>query len=253
MASASPPAAAKRTRSRSVRMPIGLSPSTTTTEPTPWSRMRDVATATDSEASAVRTGRLITSATVRITAPSAIAPPACSTHRAPCRSERTCPGEPTGEHGRPGRATPFAAAAVRLGRCPTTSSGSQRSNTCAGPDARSSTRPCCSSPSRAGAMPATPPPPPSASCGDAWGARSFATLDPEHFYDFSATRPQVQFDENDEREVTSGPRTRFAVTAERARRRSRRDHADRRRAPAAVAHLLRADHRRGAPVRRAPA
>ncbi len=38
--------------------------------------------------------------------------------------------------------------------------------------------------------------------GDAWGAQSFATLDPEHFYDFSSTRPQVQFDENDQREVT---------------------------------------------------
>lgn len=38
--------------------------------------------------------------------------------------------------------------------------------------------------------------------GDAWGAQSFATLDPEYFYDFSTTRPHVQFDENDQREVT---------------------------------------------------
>ena len=38
--------------------------------------------------------------------------------------------------------------------------------------------------------------------GDAWGAQSFATLDPEHFYDFSTTRPHVQFDESDQREVT---------------------------------------------------
>jgi proteasome assembly chaperone (PAC2) family protein len=37
--------------------------------------------------------------------------------------------------------------------------------------------------------------------GDAWGAESFASLDPEHFYDFSATRPLVQFDDADEREV----------------------------------------------------
>jgi predicted ATP-grasp superfamily ATP-dependent carboligase len=38
--------------------------------------------------------------------------------------------------------------------------------------------------------------------GEAWSADPFATLDPEHFYDFSATRPHVQFDENDERIVT---------------------------------------------------
>jgi predicted ATP-grasp superfamily ATP-dependent carboligase len=38
--------------------------------------------------------------------------------------------------------------------------------------------------------------------GDAWGSQSFATLDPEYFYDFSTTRPHVQFDENDQREVT---------------------------------------------------
>jgi predicted ATP-grasp superfamily ATP-dependent carboligase len=38
--------------------------------------------------------------------------------------------------------------------------------------------------------------------GEAWNADPFATLDPEHFYDFSVTRPHVQFDENDERIVT---------------------------------------------------
>jgi predicted ATP-grasp superfamily ATP-dependent carboligase len=38
--------------------------------------------------------------------------------------------------------------------------------------------------------------------GDAFDAHPFASIDPEHFYDFSSTRPLVQFNENDEREVT---------------------------------------------------
>ncbi len=38
--------------------------------------------------------------------------------------------------------------------------------------------------------------------GDSWGAQPFATLDPEHFYDFTSTRPLVQFNDNDERVVT---------------------------------------------------
>lgn len=37
--------------------------------------------------------------------------------------------------------------------------------------------------------------------GEAWDARPFATIDPEHFYDFSTTRPHVQLDENDQREI----------------------------------------------------
>jgi proteasome assembly chaperone (PAC2) family protein len=37
--------------------------------------------------------------------------------------------------------------------------------------------------------------------GEAWGAESFASLDAEHFYDFSSTRPLVQFNDVDEREV----------------------------------------------------
>jgi predicted ATP-grasp superfamily ATP-dependent carboligase len=38
--------------------------------------------------------------------------------------------------------------------------------------------------------------------GDTWNADPFATIDPERFYDFSATRPHVQFDDDDERVVT---------------------------------------------------
>ena len=64
------PAAASRTMSRSVRMPIGRLPSTTTTEPTPGSLMRAAATAMVSSGSAVTTGELMTSATVRTCAAS---------------------------------------------------------------------------------------------------------------------------------------------------------------------------------------
>ena len=59
----STPAAPQRTRSRSVRMPIGRSPSTTTTEPTLRSRMRVAASATVSSGRAVTTGELISSPT----------------------------------------------------------------------------------------------------------------------------------------------------------------------------------------------
>jgi predicted ATP-grasp superfamily ATP-dependent carboligase len=48
--------------------------------------------------------------------------------------------------------------------------------------------------------------------GEAWDARPFATIDPEHFYDFSATRPHVRFNEDDEREVT-WPENEFAAGA----------------------------------------
>jgi hypothetical protein len=66
VSAAAAPAAPKRTRSRSVRIPIGRSPSTTTTDPTPWSTMRALAAATVSEEAAVMAGLLITSATVVI-------------------------------------------------------------------------------------------------------------------------------------------------------------------------------------------
>ncbi|MCB1003644.1 MAG: PAC2 family protein [Acidimicrobiales bacterium] len=36
---------------------------------------------------------------------------------------------------------------------------------------------------------------------DAWSGTSFADIDPEEFYDFSTTRPQVRFDDDDRREI----------------------------------------------------
>ena len=85
--------------------------------------------------------------------------------------------------------------------------------------------------------------------GEAWNAEPFATIDPEHFYDFSTTRPHVQFDENDKREIVTWPENVFAA-AHVPGTDLDVDHADRRRAAAAVAHVLRADHRAGPPVRR---
>jgi predicted ATP-grasp superfamily ATP-dependent carboligase len=36
---------------------------------------------------------------------------------------------------------------------------------------------------------------------DQWGARVFASIDPEDFYDFTSTRPQVRLDEGQQREI----------------------------------------------------
>jgi predicted ATP-grasp superfamily ATP-dependent carboligase len=36
---------------------------------------------------------------------------------------------------------------------------------------------------------------------DQWGAEVFATIDPEAFYDFTTTRPRVQFDDRGDREI----------------------------------------------------
>jgi proteasome assembly chaperone (PAC2) family protein len=36
---------------------------------------------------------------------------------------------------------------------------------------------------------------------EAWSARRFATIDPEEFYDFTATRPQVRMTDDDERSI----------------------------------------------------
>jgi predicted ATP-grasp superfamily ATP-dependent carboligase len=36
---------------------------------------------------------------------------------------------------------------------------------------------------------------------DQWGARPFATIDPEDFYDFTSTRPQVRLDDGQQREI----------------------------------------------------
>ena len=48
-------------------------------------------------------------------------------------------------------------------------------------------------------------------CG-AWGARQFATIDPEEFYDFTATRPRVRLDEHLER-VLDWPENTFSAAA----------------------------------------
>src|ERR1700712_4811623 len=37
--------------------------------------------------------------------------------------------------------------------------------------------------------------------GEQWGAEPFATIDPEQFYDFSTTRPNVRFDADLQREI----------------------------------------------------
>ena len=37
--------------------------------------------------------------------------------------------------------------------------------------------------------------------GESWESEPFATIDPEPFYDFSSTRPLVQLDDNDERQI----------------------------------------------------
>ncbi len=63
---AAAPVALKRTRSRSVRMPMGRSPSTMTTEPFFFSAIRFDTSATVSDEWAVIAGELITSATVRM-------------------------------------------------------------------------------------------------------------------------------------------------------------------------------------------
>jgi proteasome assembly chaperone (PAC2) family protein len=37
--------------------------------------------------------------------------------------------------------------------------------------------------------------------GETWESEPFATIDPEPFYDFTSTRPMVQLDDNDERQI----------------------------------------------------
>ena len=46
----------------------------------------------------------------------------------------------------------------------------------------------------------------------AWGAREFATIDPEEFYDFTATRPRVRLDDRLER-VIDWPSNTFSAAA----------------------------------------
>ncbi|MBA3653609.1 MAG: PAC2 family protein [Actinobacteria bacterium] len=46
----------------------------------------------------------------------------------------------------------------------------------------------------------------------AWGARTFATIDPEEFYDFTAMRPKVRLDDNFERRI-EWPANQFSAAA----------------------------------------
>jgi len=47
---------------------------------------------------------------------------------------------------------------------------------------------------------------------DRWGAELFASLDPEDFYDFSSTRPQVRLDDDLEREIVWPSNEWYAAT-----------------------------------------
>jgi len=46
---------------------------------------------------------------------------------------------------------------------------------------------------------------------EAWGARAFATIDPEPFYDFTSTRPRVEFDAAGHRRIR-WPENRFSAS-----------------------------------------
>ncbi len=70
-----------------MRMPTARSPSTTTTEPTLCSRMRDAARATVSDSDAVTTGRLMISDTS--TARPSVVSPLSLAHNIPLDVERT--------------------------------------------------------------------------------------------------------------------------------------------------------------------
>src|SRR4051794_8952816 len=48
--------------------------------------------------------------------------------------------------------------------------------------------------------------------GEQWGAEPFASIDPEEFYDFSTTRPHVQFDADLQREIR-WPAVTFALAS----------------------------------------
>ncbi len=53
--------------------------------------------------------------------------------------------------------------------------------------------------------------------GDALGAREFATIDPEDFYDFQATRPRITLTDDRRLAPSSGPTSSSTRCASRAR------------------------------------
>ena len=55
--------------------------------------------------------------------------------------------------------------------------------------------------SRAGMTPATPPRRRSSFVGESLGARQFARIDPEDFYDFQAVRPQIKLIDGQARSI----------------------------------------------------
>ena len=59
-----------------------------------------------------------------------------------------------------------------------------------------------------------------------WDAKPFATIDPEEFFDFTSTRPHVQLDENDQREIV-WPSTTLSSTSVPGADRARCRHAAR--------------------------
>ena len=75
-----------------------------------------------------------------------------------------------------------------------------------------------------------------------WDAEPFAEIDPEEFFDFTATRPQVRLDEGMQREIV-WPATTMSCSRTSRASRTRRHLPHRHRAAAAVADLLRGDRR----------
>ena len=70
-----------------------------------------------------------------------------------------------------------------------------------------------------------------------WGAEPFAHIDPEEFFDFSATRPRVRLDEGHQREIV-WPAFEFSTATDPGHRHRGRPAAGHR-APAPLAHVLR--------------
>ena len=66
----------------------------------------------------------------------------------------------------------------------------------------SSTGPPWLLPSRAGTTPATRPPPRPSHLADRWGCEPVAEIDPEPFFDFTASRPMVRLDDGKARQIS---------------------------------------------------
>ena len=100
---------------------------------------------------------------------------------------------------------------------------------------------CSSPPSRVGTTRVTPASTAVRWLARRWDAEPFAHIDPEEFFDFSATRPRVHLDDGLQREIV-WPGVELQ-RRHRARQRHRRGPAARHRAAAPLAHVLRAGDR----------